>query len=54
MAEETEHIQKLIAARDRQIGDRRNAAAALTEKYSHGHTVGKPRSTRQQNSYAFA
>jgi hypothetical protein len=38
MAEENEHIQKLIAARDRQIEDRRNAAAALTEKYTRGHT----------------
>lgn len=38
MAEENEHFQKLIAARDRQIEDRRNAAAALTKKYTRGHT----------------
>jgi hypothetical protein len=38
MAEENKYIQKLITARDRQIEDRRNSAAALTEKYTRGHT----------------
>jgi hypothetical protein len=38
MAEENEYIQKLITARNRQIEDRRNSAAALTEKFTRGHT----------------
>ena len=38
MAEENEHIKKLIAARDREIAQRRDVAGALGEAYKRGHT----------------
>jgi hypothetical protein len=38
MAEENEHIQKLIAARDREMRERREIAATLAQKYERGTT----------------
>jgi hypothetical protein len=36
MAQDNEYIQKLIAARDREIAHRRNVTEALAEKQSRG------------------
>jgi hypothetical protein len=36
MAEENEHIQKLISARDREVEQRRKVVAALAQKYERG------------------
>jgi len=33
MAEENEHIQKLISARDREVEQRRKVVAAFAQKY---------------------
>jgi hypothetical protein len=33
MAEENEHSEKLIAAREREVGHRRNVVGALAEAY---------------------
>ena len=38
MAQENEHIQKLVAARDRMISDRRALAEALASEYKGGDT----------------
>jgi hypothetical protein len=38
MAQENEHIQKLVAARDRMISDRRLLAEALASGYKDGDT----------------
>ena len=38
MAQENEHVKKLIAARERIIQDRRNLADALANEYKGGHT----------------
>ena len=38
MAQENEHIQKLVAARDRMISDRRALAKALASEYKGGDT----------------
>jgi len=38
MAQENEHIQKLVAARDRMISDRRTLADALASEYKGGDT----------------
>jgi hypothetical protein len=38
MAQENEHVKKLIAARERMIQDRRNLADALANEYKGGHT----------------
>ena len=36
MAQDTEHVQKLIAARDREVAHRRDIAESLAEKYNRG------------------
>ena len=36
MAEENEHIQKLISARDREVEQRRKVVAAFAQKYERG------------------
>jgi hypothetical protein len=36
MAQENEHVKKLIAARERMIQDRRNLADALANEYKGG------------------
>jgi hypothetical protein len=36
MAEENAHVQNLIAARGRQVEERRELAAALAQKYERG------------------
>jgi hypothetical protein len=38
MAQENEHIQKLVAARDRMISDRRALAEALASEHKGGDT----------------
>jgi hypothetical protein len=38
MAEENEHVQTLLAARDRMVKDRRELALALSDRYKGGHT----------------
>ena len=38
MAQDNEYIQKLIAARDREVAHRRNVAGALAEKHDRGDT----------------
>jgi hypothetical protein len=38
MAQENQHIQKLIAARDREVEQRRNVAEALAKAYERGET----------------
>ena len=38
MVQENEHIQKLVAARDRMISDRRALAEALASEYKGGDT----------------
>ncbi len=38
MAQENEHIRKLIAARDREVEQRRNIADALAQAYERGET----------------
>jgi hypothetical protein len=40
MAQENEHIRKLIEARDRQVEQRRNLADALAQPYERGETEG--------------
>ena len=36
MAQDNEHVQKLIAARDREVMHRRDIAKALAEKHNRG------------------
>jgi len=36
MAQDNEYVQKLIAARDREVTHRRDIAEALAEKHNHG------------------
>jgi hypothetical protein len=51
MAEENEHIQKLIAARDRQVEERREVAAVLGQKYERSTTeVNRSRFVTIQNT----
>ncbi len=38
MAQESKHIRKLIAARDREVEQRRNVAEALAQAYERGET----------------
>jgi len=38
MADESEHVAKLVAARSRMVIERREVASALTEKYKRSHT----------------
>ena len=38
MAQENEHIRKLIAARDREVEQRRDIADALAQAYERGET----------------
>jgi hypothetical protein len=38
MAQDNEHIRKLIAARDREVEQRRNVADALAQAYERGET----------------
>ena len=38
MAQDNEYVQKLIAARDREVKHRRDVAEALAEKHSRGDT----------------
>ena len=38
MAQENEHVKRLIAARERMIQDRRNLADASANEYKGGHT----------------
>jgi hypothetical protein len=38
MAQDNEHVQKLIAARDREVTHRRGIAEALAEKHDRGDT----------------
>ena len=38
LTEENEHIRKLIAARDREVQQRRNTADALAQAYGRGET----------------
>jgi hypothetical protein len=38
MAQENEHIRKLIAARDREVEQRRDVADALAQAYERGET----------------
>ena len=38
MAQQNEHIRKLIAARDREVEQRRNVADALAKAYERGET----------------
>jgi hypothetical protein len=38
MAQESEHVKKLTAARERMIQDRRNLADVLASEYKGGHT----------------
>jgi hypothetical protein len=38
MANENEHLAKLVAARSRMVTERREVANALTEKYKRSHT----------------
>ena len=38
MTQENEHIRKLIAARDREVEQRRNIADALAQAYERGET----------------
>ena len=38
MAEENEHSKKLIAAREREVGHRRDVVGALAEAYRRDHT----------------
>ena len=38
MAQDNEYVQKLIAARDREVTHRRDIAEALAEKHNHGDT----------------
>jgi hypothetical protein len=38
MADENDHLAKLVAARSRMVIERREVASALTEKYKRGHT----------------
>ena len=40
MAEENEHVRKLIAARDQQVKQRRDLADALAQPYEGGETEG--------------
>jgi hypothetical protein len=43
MAQENEHIRKLIEARDRQVEQRRTIADALAQPYERGETEGMRR-----------
>ena len=38
MAQENEHVRKLITARDREVEQRRNVADALAQAYERGET----------------
>lgn len=38
MTQDNEHVQKLIAARDREVAYRRDIAERLAEKYNRGDT----------------
>ena len=38
MAQDNEYVQKLIAARDKEVTHRRDIAEALAEKHNHGDT----------------
>ena len=38
IANENEHLAKLVAARSRMVTERREVASALTEKYKRSHT----------------
>jgi hypothetical protein len=38
MTQDNEYVQKLIAARDREVTDRRDIAVRLAEKYNRGDT----------------
>jgi hypothetical protein len=38
MANENEHLAKLVAARSRMVTERREVASALTEKYKRSNT----------------
>ena len=38
MADDNDHLAKLVAARSRMITERRDVARALTEKYKRGQT----------------
>jgi hypothetical protein len=38
MAQDNEYVQKLIAARDREVAHRRDIAEVLAEKYNRGDT----------------
>ena len=38
MAQDNEYVQKLIAARDREVTHRRDIAEALAEKHNRGDT----------------
>ena len=38
MAQDNEHVQKLIAARDREVRHRRGIAESLAEKHDRGDT----------------
>jgi hypothetical protein len=37
MAAENEHIEKLIAARDKEVADRRDVAGAMAAQHQRGH-----------------
>ena len=41
MAQDNEHVQKLIAARDREVTHRRDIAGALAEKHNQQEGHGK-------------
>jgi len=38
MADDNDHLAKLVAARSRMVTERRDVALALTEKYKRGQT----------------
>jgi hypothetical protein len=38
MAQDNEHVQKLLAARDREVAHRRDVAEVLAEKHNRGDT----------------
>ena len=38
MAQGNEHVQALVAARERELEHRRDVAKVLAEKYNRGHT----------------
>lgn len=37
MVQENEHVENLIAARDKEVADRRDVAGKLAEKHQRGH-----------------